>query len=59
VPTPTGTAPITGTLPAEFASATLPEMAFVHRDGDRIDGVLILRAQLGGWVVDDVHTCPD
>jgi hypothetical protein len=57
VPTQAGTEPITGTLPHQFGSAATPQMAFVHHDGERVDGVLMMRAQPGGWVVADVHTC--
>jgi hypothetical protein len=57
VPTRDGTEPIDETAQNPYGSADGLRMAFVHREGDRIVGVLMLLENPGGWVVDDVHTC--
>ena len=54
VPTSQGTAPATATTAAPGGGT---QMAFVHRDGGRIDAVLLLRDEPGGWVVDGVRSC--
>lgn len=59
VPTATGTAPVTATVILDDESLPLPQLAFVHRNRERIDGVLVMRAGPYGWNVDSVHACAD
>jgi hypothetical protein len=59
VPTPSGTEPVTGTMPPQLGGGNLPTQAYVHRDDGRVDAVLVRRAQLGGWVVDAASRCAD
>jgi len=57
VPTQGGTVPVTATVTVGDDALPLPQLAFVHRDGGRIDAVLLLRSGVDGWVVDAVHAC--
>ena len=55
VPTPDGTSPV-----STVASGTdnALQVAFVHRNGDRIDAVVGFQLA-NGWVVSGVHACAD
>ncbi len=45
-----------GTVPL---TVPVPQAAFVHRDGDRIDIVLTLDSLPAGWTVTGAHRCAD